>query len=176
MKNIIIVFERPDISSALTLQSRLDNSDAWVFDPHLIDDLAAAGVQRYKYIECELGINVPRFVRNGRTEALSIEHAVETDLQMAVPDAIDCYWQHLNWHFLQSTLQGYTRLWERFLETAYNETHFHVFDHYYPIVVVVIIIIIIFRFIVILIDSPYTHFNLCCCCFVVGLLFSKSWE
>ncbi len=126
MKNIIIVFERPDINPALTLQSKLDNSDVWVFDPHLIDDLVAAGVQRYKYIECELGVNMPLFVGNGRTAALSIEHAVETDLQIAVPDAVDCYWQHLNWHFIQSTLQGYTRLWDRFLETSFDETHFHI--------------------------------------------------
>jgi hypothetical protein len=50
MLNVIILFERPDITAVNYLQSQFQNSEVWVFDPHLLDDLATADIKNCKYI------------------------------------------------------------------------------------------------------------------------------
>lgn len=126
MKDVIFVFEKPDIPSALVLQQRFNSSEVWVFDPHLLDDLVHAKVQNARYINCESQFRVPEFFAQSQREAIEVEHDISNQLKDASGTLSVNFWQHLSWFFLRGTLNGYAQLWDTLLSSEVEDVYFHV--------------------------------------------------
>jgi len=125
MLNVIILFERPDISAVNYLQTQFQDSEVWVFDPHLLDDLEKENIQSCKYVNYKLNVNHVQFFNLMREEALLIESEINAILN-AEDKVSNIYNLHtLNWETLQTNLNGYTQLWNQFLENDLSNYTFH---------------------------------------------------
>lgn len=125
MKQVIVVFERPDIAAVLQLRSHIAEAEVWVFDPHLLDNLHDIGITDARYIDIRLQVDMPSYIAQVQARALATALQVEAGLHRLVPESAGCHWQHLNYYHLTSTLLQYELLWDRFLQGV-TETTFHV--------------------------------------------------
>ena len=128
IKHVIIVFERPDITAVKLILQNIVEAEVWVFDPHLLDDLALAQIPNAQYINCQVDFELTQFEKEMQAEALSIEAEIEKILKNDNDNDNDNfkYWQHLNWYFLQFNLNGYSQLWDSLLKKSLDNYHFHI--------------------------------------------------
>ena len=124
MNNVIIVFERPDIPSALSLAAQTPDAEIWVFDPHLLDDLAAVGAINCRFI-CDIGLDMPSHIKVTERQTLSVIQRVDSALEQSVPDALGCNWQYLNLFHQLLTINSHALLWDKFLQVSPDAT-FHI--------------------------------------------------
>ena len=77
MKHVIIVFERPDIPAAKLILENFVTAEVWVFDPHLLDDLAIAKISNAQYIKSHVNFDLLKFNDEIQIEALYIGFEIE---------------------------------------------------------------------------------------------------
>jgi len=114
MKQIIIVFERPDLDAAGQLRAQLPDAEIWVFDPHLLDNLREQGLGNHRYVDVPLAFDIPAHSAEVLERTLATERRLDELLAEWLPEAAGCHWQHLNLFFLTAALIQYSALWDRF--------------------------------------------------------------
>jgi hypothetical protein len=125
MKQVIVVFERPDIAAVLLLLPQIPEAEVWVFDPHLLDNLHDCGITGARFIDIRLQVDMPSHIAQVQARALATALQVEAGLHRLVPETEGGHWQHLNYYHLTSTFLQYELLWDRFLQGV-TDTTFHI--------------------------------------------------
>ena len=128
MKHVIIVFERPDIPAAKLILENFVTAEVWVFDPHLLDDLAIAKISNAQYIKSHVNFDLLKFNDEIQIEALYIGFEIEKIFKNgSLNDTTNYkYWQNLNLHNLLMNIHGYTKLWDSMLTSELDSHHFHI--------------------------------------------------
>jgi hypothetical protein len=132
MKNAIIVFGTPEIPTALALYSQIDDAEIWVFDPHLLDNLSAAGEINCRYVHCDLGIDIQSYHKTFEIQALSIQKRIELEFEQSVPEAVGCHWQYHNIFYQLLTINSHILLCDKLLQLP-HDVKFHILINDVPL-------------------------------------------
>lgn len=131
MRNVIIVFDIPDIAMAANLRSQLGDAEIWVFDPNYLDDLRLAGIYDGKFIDCKHGLDIASHVKEAELQAISIEQEVGFELGKLIPDTTEFHWQHLNLYHQLLAINSFVVLWDKLL-LSQQDVKFNVLIHDIP--------------------------------------------
>lgn len=126
MENTIIIINAGDIPGAVQIAKDLPSYTVYVFDPVLVDNATASGLQN---IELILWSNCPLYHEldaDARATAFALEAELDLAVRDIVPDVSIAAWQHLNLYYLFLTLKWYFGLWNE-LGNRLADSKAHIF-------------------------------------------------
>lgn len=112
MKNAIVIINEGDIPPAVLVVKDLPSYSVYIFDPVLVDKVAASGLQNIELISWN---NCPLFDEqdaDARAAAFSLEAGLDLAVRDIVPEVSIAAWQHLNLYYIFLTLKWYSGLWD----------------------------------------------------------------
>lgn len=130
MENAIVIINTGDIPPAVRIAAELPSYVTYTFDPVLIDQIAAGGLQNVKLITWD---DCPLFDELD-ADAHATAFALEAELNLAVrdivPDVSIAGWQHTNLYYLFMMLKWYSGLWDKLgVRLAGAKVHLFICDN-----------------------------------------------
>lgn len=143
MDNAIVIIHAADIPAARQTINTLTSYQVLVFDPTLVDSLAASGFENIVFLAWDNAPDYPAIETFARASALAIERKIDQLLHQAFSEfpVLQAYcflaWQYLNWYYLIVAHQWYAGLWPAMLARL-SHYKLHIFmcenpvQHYFP--------------------------------------------
>lgn len=112
MENGIVVLNAGDIPGAFQVARDLPSYIVYVFDPVLVDLVAASGLKNIEFIPWADGPRYHELDASARAMAFALEAQLDLALRELIPEVSIRGWQHLNLYYLFMSLKWYAGLWD----------------------------------------------------------------